>query len=534
MPRRSTFAAPPTSTKTRRAWPPPASATSRAISSPPPASSSPTTPATSTGRRARRSARRRSRRRTTYDALNRVLTATTPDESVTTPTFNERSLLAAVTVNLRGAATASTFVQSAAYDAKGQRQSIAYGNGASHHLHLRPETFRLTELTTTRPGGDSARSRISATPTTRSGTSPRIADAAQQTIFFNNQVVTPSADYTYDAIYRLDPRRPAASTSADGVRRRRLERRGHDRPAAAVTTPRRCATTPRRTPTTPSATSSHYALSGRRRVDPHLRLRRADHAAGQQPADLHHRRRHHRALRLRREREHHLDAAPVADAVGLEGPAAGHREPDRERRNYPRPPTTATTPPASGSPRPPTAKAARSSAQRTTSAPTRSTASTTPPATRSPSSARLCTSPTAQRICLLETTTDSTPRLPPWRRRAPPPATSSATTSGRRWSSWTARRRSSPTRSTTRTAAPRSSAGASAAEVSLKRYRYTGKERDTENGFYYHGARYCAPWLAGGSAAIPPGCRRPEPVRIQPRPSRHPQRSERHPGAGPR
>jgi hypothetical protein len=34
-----------------------------------------------------------------------------------------------------------------------------------------------------------------------------------------------------------------------------------------------------------------------------------------------------------------------------------------------------------------------------------------------------------------------------------------------------------------------------AAEVSLKRYRYTGKERDEETGLYYHGARYYAPWL---------------------------------------
>jgi RHS repeat-associated protein len=28
-----------------------------------------------------------------------------------------------------------------------------------------------------------------------------------------------------------------------------------------------------------------------------------------------------------------------------------------------------------------------------------------------------------------------------------------------------------------------------------RRYRYTGKERDAESGFYYHGARYYAPWL---------------------------------------
>jgi RHS repeat-associated protein len=38
-------------------------------------------------------------------------------------------------------------------------------------------------------------------------------------------------------------------------------------------------------------------------------------------------------------------------------------------------------------------------------------------------------------------------------------------------------------------------AGHSVAEVSLKRYRYTGKERDEETGLSYHGARYYAPWL---------------------------------------
>jgi RHS repeat-associated protein len=38
-------------------------------------------------------------------------------------------------------------------------------------------------------------------------------------------------------------------------------------------------------------------------------------------------------------------------------------------------------------------------------------------------------------------------------------------------------------------------AGRSTAEASLKRYRYTGKERDEECGLYYHGARYYAAWL---------------------------------------
>ncbi len=47
----------------------------------------------------------------------------------------------------------------------------------------------------------------------------------------------------------------------------------------------------------------------------------------------------------------------------------------------------------------------------------------------------------------------------------------------------------------------RSADGAS--EVSPKRYRYTGKEKDEETGLYYHGARYYAPWLGRWTAADP-------------------------------
>jgi RHS repeat-associated protein len=43
------------------------------------------------------------------------------------------------------------------------------------------------------------------------------------------------------------------------------------------------------------------------------------------------------------------------------------------------------------------------------------------------------------------------------------------------------------------------------AEVSAKRYRYTGKERDAETGLYYYGARYYAPWLGRWTAADPAG-----------------------------
>jgi RHS repeat-associated protein len=48
-------------------------------------------------------------------------------------------------------------------------------------------------------------------------------------------------------------------------------------------------------------------------------------------------------------------------------------------------------------------------------------------------------------------------------------------------------------------------AGRSGAEVSLKRYRYTGMERDEESGFGYHSARYYAAWVGRWTVADPTG-----------------------------
>jgi len=47
--------------------------------------------------------------------------------------------------------------------------------------------------------------------------------------------------------------------------------------------------------------------------------------------------------------------------------------------------------------------------------------------------------------------------------------------------------------------------GRNAAEVQLKRYRYTGMERDEESGLSYHGARYYALWLPRWTSTDPKG-----------------------------
>jgi RHS repeat-associated protein len=137
----------------------------------------------------------------TYDALNRPVTATTPDGSITTTTFNERGLIAAVEVAVRGAAE-TAFVTAVSYDAKGQRESITYGNGASTTHTYDPDNYRLTELLSARRGSPNFLQSL-AYAYDPVGNIVSIADSAQQTNFYRNQVVPASSAYTYDAIYRL-------------------------------------------------------------------------------------------------------------------------------------------------------------------------------------------------------------------------------------------------------------------------------------------------------------------------------------------
>ena len=62
-------------------------------------------------------------------------------------------------MNLRGAAVATPFVTNIDYNAKGQRELIAYGNGVRTTYDYDPLTFRLIHLHT-RPAWLSGRSQL--------------------------------------------------------------------------------------------------------------------------------------------------------------------------------------------------------------------------------------------------------------------------------------------------------------------------------------------------------------------------------------
>ncbi|HEY4905219.1 MAG TPA: SpvB/TcaC N-terminal domain-containing protein [Candidatus Sulfotelmatobacter sp.] len=139
---------------------------------------------------------------TTYDALNRPVTLTTPDASVIRPGYNPSSLLNRIDVNLRGMAAAQPFVSHIDYNAKAQRVSIDYGNGANTTYAYDPLTFRLEHFRTTRRN-DHALLQDLHYAYDPIGNITSIHDNAQQTVYFKNQVVSASNQYVYDAVYRL-------------------------------------------------------------------------------------------------------------------------------------------------------------------------------------------------------------------------------------------------------------------------------------------------------------------------------------------
>nr|WP_256378847.1 SpvB/TcaC N-terminal domain-containing protein [Bradyrhizobium sp. Ai1a-2] len=151
---------------------------------------------------------------TDYDALNRPIRVITPyahknaGDCQTFARYNLAGQLFATTVN-----TPSEFfliVRGIDYNARGQRRVIQYGNNSSGDglrstLIYDDKTFRLLNLVTANTDEGAAKDRYQALDYVYDpvGNITAIRDTAQRTFYFNQQVVSPDADYEYDALYRL-------------------------------------------------------------------------------------------------------------------------------------------------------------------------------------------------------------------------------------------------------------------------------------------------------------------------------------------
>jgi len=160
---------------------------------------------------------------TVFDALNRPVQVVAPHNpamrpDVLRPGYDEAALFSqldvwlqqasAPTVLLDPGTAAQHAVTGLTYNARGPRLSVSLGNGTATGYQYDPETFRLTSLTTTRPA-TFATSQQTVQDLSyyydAVGNVTRIADDAdtQDVIFFRNQRVEPSASYRYDPLYRL-------------------------------------------------------------------------------------------------------------------------------------------------------------------------------------------------------------------------------------------------------------------------------------------------------------------------------------------
>jgi RHS repeat-associated protein len=143
-----------------------------------------------------------------YDAFDRPTRSVHPDGSVIDNGYGVSGLLLTVHVTLPGGQP-QPYVTSVDYDERGRRARVAYGNGVIRTLTYDPLTSRLSRVITTRAASPGPPALAAATLQDLTytydpvGNVVAMADAAQRDVYFQNAVAQAGATYQYDALYRL-------------------------------------------------------------------------------------------------------------------------------------------------------------------------------------------------------------------------------------------------------------------------------------------------------------------------------------------
>jgi RHS repeat-associated protein len=136
-----------------------------------------------------------------------------PPPAVYEPQYNERGLLRSETLTVQGRRNQA--IVDIQYDAKDQRTRIEYGNNTVTRYYYDEKTFRLLQLRTSSLGAETQLPTPPSNLNSRnvlqnlyytydpSGNITEIQDDAYQPEFFQNQIIEPRHEYTYDAVYRL-------------------------------------------------------------------------------------------------------------------------------------------------------------------------------------------------------------------------------------------------------------------------------------------------------------------------------------------
>jgi len=136
-----------------------------------------------------------------YDALNRPVSMETPDHATTSHTYDKGGLLQSIAVD-EVHSLDTPLIRNIEYDAKGQRTKVQYENGCTTTYEYDPFTFRIRRIRTTRHSDNKVLQdlRYWYDPV---GNITLQKDGAQQPVYFDGTVAEAHNDYTYDALYRL-------------------------------------------------------------------------------------------------------------------------------------------------------------------------------------------------------------------------------------------------------------------------------------------------------------------------------------------
>jgi RHS repeat-associated protein len=159
---------------------------------------------------------------TTHDALDRPRRIVMPDGTVMLPAYAPRNLLASLRAQFRGQGPQVEILKAQEHDAAGRRLSARLGNDVIARVVRDPFSLRVTRMVAHRAGTDADAQALQDLRYTHDpvGNVTELRDAAQQTHYFANAVVEALNRYEYDAAYRLvraTGREHAAATN-DAIR----------------------------------------------------------------------------------------------------------------------------------------------------------------------------------------------------------------------------------------------------------------------------------------------------------------------------
>lgn len=134
-----------------------------------------------------------------YNSLNQLIAVTAPGNRIVRYKHNLSGQLVSIDITQEG--RNAVYLKNIEYNARGQRDRMTKGDNCITKYSYSPTTFRLTALVTTSPSQEKIQDITY--DYDKVGNIEKITDLSQPTIFFKNVKVDLALKFRYDSLYRL-------------------------------------------------------------------------------------------------------------------------------------------------------------------------------------------------------------------------------------------------------------------------------------------------------------------------------------------